>query len=158
MAVGRGTLWVLAILLAFAVVTTVRVGWAQDGLEDPRGGQNCEDFNSQAEAQAELRSDPSDPGVLDRDNDGVACETFGYDDPATDETPVSPSDGGDQYDDPIDTSNPGTATDQYASDYQYDSGTLMNAGGPGDGPAPLIPGGSCPEEYPTQRDGACYTQ
>lgn len=92
MALGRGIFWVLAVLLALAVVT-VRVGWAQDGLEDPRGGQNCEDFNSQAEAQAELRSNPSDPSVLDRDNDGVACETFSYDDPATDETPVSLSDG-----------------------------------------------------------------
>ena len=148
--------WVLAILLALAVVM-VRVGWAQDGLEDPRGGQNCEDFNSQAEAQAELRSDPSDPGVLDRDNDGVACETFGYDDPATDETPVSPSGGTEgQYDDPIDTSDPGTTADQYASDNQYGSGTLMDAGGPEDGPMPLMPDGSCPEEFPTERGGACY--
>ncbi len=35
-------------------------------------------------------------------------------------------------------------------------GTLMNAGGPADGPMPLMPGGGCPVEFPVQRDGACY--
>ena len=35
---------------------------------------NCEDFSSQAEAQAVLRADPNDPNELDRDYDGVACE------------------------------------------------------------------------------------
>src|SRR5262249_24954900 len=41
----------------------------------PTGDMNCTDFRSQAEAQAGLRSDPSDPWDLDRDRDGVACET-----------------------------------------------------------------------------------
>jgi len=35
-------------------------------------------------------------------------------------------------------------------------GQLMNAGGPADGPIPLMPGGGCPAEFPTERDGACY--
>ena len=35
----------------------------------------CSHFASQAEAQAVLRADPSDPNVLDRNRDGVACET-----------------------------------------------------------------------------------
>jgi hypothetical protein len=35
---------------------------------------NCGDFVSQAEAQAVLRADPSDPNQLDADRDGVACE------------------------------------------------------------------------------------
>ncbi len=55
---------------------------AQDDLD-------CGDFNSQAEAQAELRSDPSDPNGLDAESDGVACETTAYDDPARDEVPVT---------------------------------------------------------------------
>lgn len=33
---------------------------------------------------------------------------------------------------------------------------LFNAGGPESGPVPVRPGGSCPEEYPDQRDTACY--
>ena len=37
--------------------------YAQD--EDPRIGKDCSDYNSQADAQAALRQDPSDPNVLD---------------------------------------------------------------------------------------------
>jgi hypothetical protein len=36
---------------------------------------NCADFASQADAQAVLRADPSDPWGLDRDRDGIACES-----------------------------------------------------------------------------------
>ncbi len=34
---------------------------------------NCTDFKSQADAQAVLRADPSDPNRLDTDRDGIAC-------------------------------------------------------------------------------------
>ncbi|HEV7727338.1 MAG TPA: excalibur calcium-binding domain-containing protein [Modestobacter sp.] len=37
---------------------------------------NCSDFATQAEAQAVLVSNPSDPNNLDQDNDGIACETL----------------------------------------------------------------------------------
>ncbi len=37
---------------------------------------DCADFATQAEAQAELDADPSDPNDLDADADGVACEDF----------------------------------------------------------------------------------
>lgn len=36
---------------------------------------NCPDFASQADAQAVLRADPTDPNKLDADKDGIACET-----------------------------------------------------------------------------------
>jgi hypothetical protein len=36
---------------------------------------NCPAFVSQADAQAVLRADPSDPNRLDADRDGIACET-----------------------------------------------------------------------------------
>jgi hypothetical protein len=32
----------------------------------------------------------------------------------------------------------------------------FNAGGPKAGPAPLMPGGGCPKEFPQKRGGACY--
>ena len=35
---------------------------------------NCKDFNSQANAQAVLRADPSDPNRLDGDGNRIACE------------------------------------------------------------------------------------
>jgi hypothetical protein len=38
---------------------------------------NCPDFRSQAEAQAVLRADPSDPNILDQNKDGIACESNG---------------------------------------------------------------------------------
>ena len=40
--------------------------------------RDCADFDSQAEAQAVLDDDPSDPERLDADDDGIACESFGY--------------------------------------------------------------------------------
>jgi outer membrane biosynthesis protein TonB len=58
--------------------------------------RNCEDFDSQAEAQANLRENPSDPNRLDEDDgedDGLACETYPYDNPERDETPVNPAGG-----------------------------------------------------------------
>ncbi len=45
---------------------------------DPRSSDrdlDCADFSSQAEAQATLEDDPSDPHGLDADGDGEACES-----------------------------------------------------------------------------------
>lgn len=36
---------------------------------------NCPAFLSQADAQAVLRADPTDPNRLDTDADGIACES-----------------------------------------------------------------------------------
>jgi hypothetical protein len=42
------------------------------------GDRDCADFVTQAEAQAVLMADPSDPERLDADSDGIACEdSFG---------------------------------------------------------------------------------
>jgi hypothetical protein len=53
---------------------------------------DCVSFDSQAEAQAELRRDPSGLdgpiGTASEGTSGVACEVYPYDDPARDETPV----------------------------------------------------------------------
>jgi MYXO-CTERM domain-containing protein len=38
---------------------------------------NCPDFQTQSQAQAVYNQDPSDPHGLDRDGDGIACETAG---------------------------------------------------------------------------------
>ncbi len=57
---------------------------------------NCDDYESQAAAQEELRNDPSDPNGLDGDEDGIACEN----NPApTDMDPVSVEDIEDPVDD-----------------------------------------------------------
>jgi hypothetical protein len=68
------------VLLATAVVLAL---WATPAIA--QDDQNCDDFESQAAAQAHLRSDPSDPDGLDArpgpadgndqaGGDGIACE------------------------------------------------------------------------------------
>lgn len=131
------------VFLVVASVVLLRLGWAT-AQDDPRTGLDCADFSSQAEAQAELERDPSDPNVLDRDNDGEACETFDF---------------GSTYD-----SSGGTSDDQYANEDQYttmedqyaNDGTLMDAGGPVAGPVPAMLGGGCPEAFPVSRGEVCY--
>jgi hypothetical protein len=74
--------------LTFQQINPTNPALAQDEFD-------CASFNSQAEAQAELRRDPSDPSGLDGPigtasdgTSGVACEVYPYDNPARDETPV----------------------------------------------------------------------
>lgn len=60
-------------MLVFFSALLAAPAFAQDEL-------NCDDFDSQAEAQAELERDPGDPNNLDANDDGQACEEFNYDD------------------------------------------------------------------------------
>ncbi len=60
----RSLLMAVALMALFAVPA-----FAQDD-------QNCGDFANQAEAQAHLEMDKSDPDSLDDDRDGQACENF----------------------------------------------------------------------------------
>lgn len=39
---------------------------------------------------------------------------------------------------------------------QYEKDALLQAGGPMDGPVPLMPGGDCPGEFPIEKSGGCY--
>jgi hypothetical protein len=72
---GRYFAFVFGVLLVLPLLSISALGspaWAQDD------DLNCADFSSQAEAQAELDRNPSDPNNLDADNDGQACEDFDY--------------------------------------------------------------------------------
>ncbi len=57
---------------------------------------DCEDFASQADAQAFYREDPSDPTDNDGDDDGIACELFEFQDPTTDLVPLGEEDDADE--------------------------------------------------------------
>ncbi len=179
---GPGLASRLAIaLLIISVGLCLRVAWEFTPPAAAQAEGNCGDFSSQADAQASLREDPSDPNNLDEDGDGIACLNARYSNPERDVIPV-PRDG----DTPGNTSGTTTSepttprptpsptpqpgptpspTPQPAPPPQPDptpgptpgSGTLMNAGGPSAGPAPLMPDGTCPAEYPVKRGGACYT-
>jgi hypothetical protein len=132
----------LVIVSAF----TLRMSWeelahpdtpaqAQDDLYD------CQSFGSQESAQAELERNPTDPYNLDPDKDGQACEDYNYGKGSTASAAATSS--------PTSTASPTATADQYDRD-------LFNAGGPANGPVPLMPDGSCPAEFPIVRSGACY--
>ena len=164
---------------------------------------DCASFNSQADAQAELRRDPSDPSGLDGPigtasdgTSGVACEVYPYDDPARDETPVDvsgssppsttittppptssppsttiatpPPKSTPSTKTPPPASTPRTKTPPRNSNASPPSRAsasptpqpprdLFNAGGPSNGPVPLMPEGGCPREYPVKHNGLCYS-
>lgn len=77
-------------LLALIAALTFGLGWVST--TSPVSAQevlDCADYDSQAEAQAAYREDPSDPADNDADEDGIACELVEYDDPTTDFDPVT---------------------------------------------------------------------
>jgi hypothetical protein len=140
---GSKTMTLIVVVLVLAVGSTARITYeqtttptlAQDDLYD------CQSFGSQESAQAELERNPSDPYNLDPDEDGQACEDYNYGNGSTASAAA--------------TSSPTSTTTAAAASAQYND-ELLNAGGPADGPVPLMPDGSCPEEYPVTTDGACY--
>lgn len=99
---------------------------------------DCEDFTYQEQAQRVYDRDPSDPYGLDgqiggafEGIQGVACE----------ELPSQPGGGGGGSTGPPPPTPPGD---------------LLDAGGPENGPVPLMPDGGCPVEYPIERGDFCY--
>jgi hypothetical protein len=125
---------------------TIRPAFAQD--EDPRTGLDCEDFDSQADAQAELRRDPSDPNVLDEDDgpdDGIACETYPYDNPARDEIPVT---AGTPQPRPQPRPNP----------HPQRREPMPESGGLPGGALPVKPDGSCPARFPVEHHNICLSR
>ncbi len=140
------TLRLFIVALVLASGFTLRVAWEE--LANPttpayaqEDQYDCASFGSQESAQAELERDPTDPSNLDADNDGIACEEYDY----------GVGGGGTATASPTATATAGpTATASPTPD------PLMDAGGPAEGPVPLMAGGSCPSEFPVERSGACY--
>jgi hypothetical protein len=154
----------LIVALVLASGFTLRVGWeelanpttpamAQDDQYD------CASFGSQESAQAELERNPGDPSNLDPDSDGQACEDYDYGVSDSSTATAGATDDGSTS-----SASASATADQYdasagLSQYQQEVGTvsaLFDSGGSTDGAVPLMPDGSCPEEFPTQQDGACY--
>lgn len=70
-------------ILLLALTAGSLLGASPAGAQKKGGDRfNCDDFSTQSEAQAELeKTFPDDPSGLDRDQDGIACETeFGLTD------------------------------------------------------------------------------
>ena len=118
---------------------------------------DCASFGSQESAQAELERDPSDPNDLDPDGNGRACDDYDYSASTSNSTtqsnplpssasPSSSSSSSTSPSSPSPTFKPGPQGDR----------NLLDAGGPTNGPAPLMPDGTCPPEFPTKHKNLCY--
>jgi hypothetical protein len=129
-----------------------------------QGEPDCKDYNSQAEAQADLRANPSDPFGLDgppgeasAGRPGVACEDYPYPPGSPrDETPVSlqPAAGNTTVASQPPMSSP--ATTPPSPNTTPPPAPPFNAGGPRYGPVPLMPSGNCPPAFSVKQDNACY--
>ena len=162
------------VFLVVAVGFFARIAWEKTPDAQAQNTRNCSDFQTQEEAQAVLDQDPSDPNRLDEDDDGIACESLpggsggstpsdgssgspgpsDNQDRPSDQQPSSSS--MDNQDQPGKQKNPGTNQSQ-TGNRTNDQEELLQAGGPASGPVPLMPGGGCPEEFPIQQGGACYS-
>lgn len=104
---------------------------------DQYGDLRCSDFDAQQQAQAVFELDQIIFGdALDSDINGIACDE--------------------------DTFFEGKSANRDSKDdifkVRSSKSTLLKAGGPEAGPVPLMPAGGCPEEFPAERDGACYAR
>ncbi|MCA1715754.1 MAG: hypothetical protein LC781_02465 [Actinobacteria bacterium] len=64
------------------------------------------------------------------------------------------------FGDALDSDINGTACDEgvfFFGGQNNSAQSLLEAGGPGDGPVPLMPGAGCPKEFPLQKGNACYS-
>ena len=99
-------------------------------------------------AQGLLDQGVPEAANLDPDGNGVACDEFlgAGGQPASTASATAGATAS------------ATATAQPSGGGQRQSryGNLFEASGPSSGPAPLMPDGSCPREFPTRREGACY--
>jgi hypothetical protein len=106
--------------------------------------RDCSTFGSQQSAQAELERDPSDPYGLDTDGNGVACDDYDTSASTTQSSPLPSS------------ASPTSSSSSSPSPRPQGDRSLLDAGGPTNGPAPLMPDGTCPPEFPTKHKNLCY--
>jgi hypothetical protein len=109
---------------------------------------DCASFGSQQSAQVELDSDPSDPNNLDSDGNGIACDDYPYGGSVS-ATSVSPSTAAPSSPSPGSNASPKPGPPQKRHN-------LFDAGGPTNGPVPLMADGACPVEFPVKRNGLCH--
>ncbi len=121
---------VKVVLVGFilACALAIRVAWVFTD-----SGNEQEQLEVSRVASQVDRSSPPDPGRSPGENQ-----------------PSSP--GGSELPDQNDPAPGGPPGDEPSSS----DGSLMEAGGPAEGPLPKMPGGGCPEEFPVEQVDGCY--
>ena len=110
----------------------------------------------------------TDAGEQDQDSTGRFTQIAQRDQPTIDD-PVDVTDNlDDDLNDPDNPDEDPTEQDEEADGPRARSSsedrrgdresrrTLLEAGGPEDGPVPALPGGGCPAEFPVEQGNACY--
>jgi hypothetical protein len=146
----------VAFRLSWEALKAPEPAYAQESQADLTEQQNCAQFSSQQEAQAELDEDLTDPLGLDPDANSIACEDFF----GTSDDPNATNLAGGQSSATA-TSSPtssssSSATTSATASAQPEATEMLDSGGPTTGPVPVMPDGRCPTEFPVERDGACY--
>ncbi|MDQ3637603.1 MAG: hypothetical protein M3426_06355 [Actinomycetota bacterium] len=152
---SRSLVFCAAVVIAVASVMAGRVAWET---RDAGGAKEAEISVARA-AQVE------DGGGNDQDADqriqqlldrygNVECTDFESRQQAQDVFEL------DQilFGDALDSNINGTACDEedFFGRQNNSSQSLLEAGGPGEGPVPPMPSGGCPKEFPLQKGKACY--
>ena len=154
---GNRTLKIAVVVVVLAAGFVSRVTYEQvTNPSTPALAQedqyDCASFGSQESAQSELDRDPRDPNSLDPDGDGQACEDYSYG-----TTSVTNNASATSSASPTNTSSPASVSSASPSAAQQDEGdNLFDSGGPTVGPVPLMPGSSCPAEFPVKQDEFCH--
>ena len=118
---------------------------------------DCASFGSQQSAQVELDRDPSDPNNLDSDGNGIACDDYSYGGSVA-ASSVSPSTAAPSSPPPGKPSaSPSPASNSSPRpEPPPKRRNLFDAGGPTNGPVPVMADGACPAEFPVSRNGLCH--
>lgn len=157
------------VFVIFRVVTTLFAPqnvWAQNSGPGSENGSGdvitCEDAlpgpadnlspaqleAAQELAQAALDGDPEGSSALDEDGDGIACEDFTQQSSGTV--------GNESRESRTSIESAQSNSSQKDADSTVQRRDLLQAGGPENGPLPVMPDGSCPREFPIFRDSVCW--
>ncbi len=156
---SRGPVFCAAVVIAVVSVMAGRIAWetrdageaTEPEISVARAAQ-VEDSGGQPEDQ---NADQRIQQLLDRYDNNVECTDFENSQQAQEVFELEQI----LFGDALDSNINGAACDE--EDFfggQNDSRqSLLEAGGPEDGPIPPMPGGGCPKEFPLQKAEACYS-
>jgi hypothetical protein len=168
----RGPVFCIAVVIALAFVMAGRVAWetreageAKDAEIYVARAAQVEDGGGRpggSPAQDPVPVSEDDQGaeqrvqqLLDRYGSNVECTDFENRQQAQEVFELDQILFGDALDSDIN----GTACDEedfFFSRQNNSRQSLLEAGGPEEGPVPPIPNGGCPKEFPLQKDEACH--
>ena len=151
---SRSLVFCAAVVIAVSSVMAGRVAWET---RDASEAKEAEKISVARAAQVGENAQDADQRIqqlLDRYGN-VECTDFESRQQAQDVFEL------DQilFGDALDSNINGTACDEedFFGRQNNSRQSLLEAGGPGDGPVPLMPSRDCPMEFPLQKGEACYS-